>query len=731
MLGTPRMRRSADRAFGARPRRGVSWPIAAMLSALTALAACGSGQVATAPVPPAPAPPLIMRAALFGDPVRADAKISPRGEVLAFLAPRAGALNLWVVPIATLGAAQPVTAAANDIARYQWSADDGRLLFLQDRNGDGNFRLFVVDIAEAQTRPLTERGHTEIVGVSTDDPGGVIVAIGERAGQPAALYRIDLDTGARSLIERNARRFSRFFLDRENAVRLALKPEPDGSVSVWSKGGDAAWSSLFVIPFEDAISTNILGMEAGGRSFLMLDSVGRDRAALVRFDLESGAKTVLGESPRADVSDVWLDPSTRAPEAYAAEYLRREWRALDPEAQTDLTFLDDRLEGEARVVSRSLDDKFWLVVEDGPTIPTRSYLYNRADTENRKLTLLFRHFPALERAPLQPMAPVEIESRDGLTLVSYLTLPIGADGNGDSRPDAPIPMVLAPHDGPWARDSFGFNPLHQWLANRGYAVLSVNFRGSSGFGKAFLNQGNREWGARMQDDLIDAVQWAVDEGVAQPDRIGIFGAGYGGFAALHGLAFTPERFACGVAVGAPANLESLAAQPALFQNDPAQLYQRIGDPRDGVGRQVLRDRSPLYRAGAIARPLLLAASQGQGRGDADMLAQNGRVRRAGLVYLLFRDGPAPLARAETRLAVFAAADQFFAACLGGRAEPVGRAFAEARLVAPAGADRIEGLARFAPPPAPAPEARSEETSVTPDMTSAPEIAPVLPPAGEE
>ncbi len=364
------------------------------------------------------------------------------------------------------------------------------------------------------------------------------------------MFRIDAVSGARTLIERNPggeRGMARYFVDHDNRVRLGLHPTSDGGAEMMARGVDGRWARLFAVAPEDALSATPLGFAADGRSFLMLDSTG-DRAALTRVDAATGAKTVIGESARADVSDVWLDPATHTPHAFAAEYLRPEWRALDPDAQADIDFLDRQLTGDFRVTSRSNDDARWIVVEAGPTTSARTYLYDRGDRAHRRLSLLFRDRPTLEQAPLQAMTPVEINARDGLTLVSYLTLPPGSDANGDGRPDQPEPLVLIPHDGPWLRNSYGFNALHQWLANRGYAVLSVNFRGSAGFGKAFLNAGNREWGGRMQDDLLDAVQWAIRSRIAQSDRIAIAGAGFGGYAALLALA-TSQQFRCGVEPG--------------------------------------------------------------------------------------------------------------------------------------------------------------------------------------
>ncbi|MGE3143790.1 MAG: prolyl oligopeptidase family serine peptidase [Hyphomonadaceae bacterium] len=699
-----------------------AWAIAlaASIAALCVLSACGRAPKATAVVPPPVAPPLIAREALFGDPARTDAQIAPQGAMIAFLAPHEGALNLWVVSTATLGVARPLTSEAQGVAQYRWSADGAHLLYLTPGEGE-TMRLVAVDAASGESKVLTSEGAPTFVGISPTDAAGVVITLNDRDRAWADLYRVDIASGVRTLLDRNTRRFFRYVVDGDNHVRLGLKALADGSQEIWSRGAQGRWARLFAIPFEDTLSSKPLEFESGGRSFLMLDSTGRDRAGLVRVDAQSGAKTVLGESQRADIVDVWLDPSTQAPQAYAADYLRREWRALDASAQADLTYLDAQLEGEPRVVSRTLDDKVWIVVEDGPATPARSWLYERGDPQNRKLTLLFRHRPALEGAPLQPMIPIEIESRDGLTLVSYLTLPLGSDANGDSRPDAPAPLVILPHDGPWDRDSYGFNPLHQWLANRGYAVLSVNFRGSTGLGKAFLNQGNGEWGAKMQEDILDAVQWAVEEGVAQPDRIAIMGESFGGYAALNALTLTPQRFACGVDLSGPSDLESyLSSLPASLEWSRASLYLRVGDPRTPEGRQLLHDRSPLYRAAAIERALLIAQGARDprsARANADIIAQAQRARRAGLVYLLYPDAGRIISRTADRLSFYAAADQFLNACLHGRAESLAQGFAGAHAQALVGADRIEGLARLAPSPPTPPQQPAE--SPTPMLTDAP------------
>ncbi len=703
-------------------------------------AACGQG-VAPAPAPVEVAPPTIARADLFGEPARHGGQLSPRGDRVAFLAPRDGVTNLWVLSVDALDEARPVTDdRGRGVHRFAWGADNATLLYLQDDRGDENWRLYAVDVAGGEPRALTPAGaRAEILSLSPSDPGGVLVTLNQRDAPYPDVFRYDLVSGERTLVQRNAntpssRGFTRFVADSENRLRLGVKALADGGAEVFVRSLEGQWRRLFAIPAEDALGSIPLAIEGEGRTFLMLDSTGRDRVNLVRVDMETGVKTVLGESARADVVDVWLDPATNAPEAFAAEYLRREWRALDADAQADLEFLSRQLNGEIAVVSRSRDDARWIVVEEGPTIPTRSYLYERGDRANRRLSLLFRHRPTLETAPLQPMAPVEIEARDGLTLVSYLTLPIGSDENGDGRPEAPAPLVIAPHGGPWARDSYGFNAMHQWLANRGYAVLSVNYRGSTGFGRAFLNAGNREWGARMQEDLLDAMQWAVTNGVAEPERVAIVGAGYGGYAALAGLAFTPEQFRCAASYGAPANLVAMIDNTPPFASALRDaLYLRVGDPRSTEGRQMLRERSPLARAGQIRRPLLLAVGARDPRAartEMDQVAYAARARRAGLVYLVYPQEGGALVTPQNRLSYLAVLEHFLGDCLGGRTEAAGAAFEGAELNAYDGASSVPGLSAFArrlaaPQPASAvatPRAAGESPAdVTP--AAAPPIEP--------
>ena len=680
---------------------------------MLAVAACG--ERAHAPVPVPAAPDLITRAALFGEAARHDGQLSPRGDRVAFLAPRDGVTNLWVLSVDAMDEARPVTdERERGITNFRWAADGATLLYLRDENGDENTRLYAVDATDSAPRALTPAGgRAEIIGLSANDPGAVVVSLNERDRGWPDVVRVELANGARTTLLRNGgpRGYTNVLLDRDNAVRVAVRSRADGSGEVVAFEPRGRTRTLFESPFVDALSTRLIGFEADGAHFLMLDSSlgqpdtpARDRTALVRVDVASGEKVVLGEGERADVVDVWIDPATGAAEAFATEYLRREWRALNSDSQADIEFLDRSMAGDFTVVSRNADDTRWIVVEESPTTPRRSYLFDRAGPAGRRLTSLFSHRPELQQAALQPMTPVEISARDGTTLVAYLTLPAGSDANGDARPEQPLPLVLLPHDGPWARDSYGFDAMHQWLANRGYAVLSVNFRGSAGFGKAFLNAGNDEWGGRIQEDLADAVEWAVAQRIAEQDRVAIVGSGFGGYAALSGLAFTPDQYRCGASFAAPANLFAMLDLTPSWQRE--QFYHRVADARTEAGRQLLRVRSPAFHAGRIRSPLLLAYGVRDPRltrGETDQVAQAVRLRGI-LTYLTFPDEGRQLVRPQNRLSYLAVLEHFLGDCLGGRVEPVGASFEGAAINVYDGAVNVPGLSAFSRRPAqPAPQ----------------------------
>ncbi|HEY6483888.1 MAG TPA: S9 family peptidase [Steroidobacteraceae bacterium] len=638
--------------------------------------------------------PLIPRVALFGNPVRAQARLSPDGRYLSFLAPRDGVLNVWLAPVGNLAAAKPITQdRKRGIREHHWADDSRHVLFLQDEAGDENWHIYSVDVQSGAQRDLTPlpKIRADLVGLSPQRPDTALVALNDRTPEYQDLYEIDIATGARRLVERNDQEFAGYVEDLQLQPRLAVKTLPDGGGEIYRRTAKG-WEGLLKYGRDDSLTTRPLVVEQDGRTALMLSSIGRDKAALVRLDLHSGKQTVLGESDQADVSAVWLDPRTRAPQAFSIEYLTTETRALVPAVARDIERLNAALGPQYEVPSRTLDDARWIVVVNDPLHAQSSYLYERA---TGKVSKLFDHRPELSGAPLRPMQPVQLHSRDGLPLIAYLTLPPGQSAAHANRPDAPVPLVLDVHGGPWARNSYGFDPEHQWLANRGYAVLSVNYRGSTGFGKGFINAGDREWAGKMHNDLLDAVDWAVREKITTADKVAIYGGSYGGYATLVGLTFTPDRFACGVDIVGPSNLFTLLNSiPPYWKSFFEDMVRRIGDPRTEAGRELLKQRSPLTHVDRIARPLLIAQGANDPRvkqAEADQIVAAMQSKHLPVTYMLFPDEGHGFARPQNRLAFYAVAEGFLASCLGGRREPIGGDFAGSSLKVTTGAQAIAGL----------------------------------------
>jgi dipeptidyl aminopeptidase/acylaminoacyl peptidase len=421
---------------------------------------------------------------------------------------------------------------------------------------------------------------------------------------------------------------------------------------------------------------------------------GRDTAALAVLELASGRQQILAEDARADLSGVLVHPTEKVVQAVSFTYARTEWKVLDPAVQADFDYLRTVADGEIQITGRTLDDRRWTVAYLMDNGPVRFYLYDRQP--QRQARFLFTSNPPLEKLPLARMHPVEITARDGLKLVSYLTLPPWTDPDGDGRPTTPLPMVLNVHGGPWARDEWGYDPEHQLLANRGYAVLAVNYRGSTGFGKRFLNAAERQWAGKMHDDLLDAVEWAVQQGIARREQVGIMGGSYGGYATLVGLTFTPTTFACGVDIVGPSSLITLLENPPPYWASFMPVMKRfVGDWTTEEGRAFLASRSPLTYVDRIQRPLLI----GQGANDprvkqaeADQIVQAMTARRIPVTYVLFHDEGHGFARPENRFAFYAITEAFLAKHLGGRYEPIGDAFRGANFSVPSGDDQVPGLA---------------------------------------
>ena len=667
-----------------------------LMTATTATAVTALSPAAQAA---AQAAPLIERAKLFGNPSRAGASLAPDGKHLAWLAPRDGVMNIWVAPIDKLEAARPLTTSKDRPIRLLfWAPDSSMVMYIQDKAGDENFLLYGIDVQSGAERTLTpfEKTRVQVVSVSPLVKDRILVGLNNRDPQWHDIHSLDLKTGKLTEIIR-ADGYAGFVAGANHALRLALRPNAAGGMDYFTVSATPAGPKVVDKPvastgLDDSLTTSPAGFTVDGKTLYWIDSRGRNTAALVAQDAATGATRVIGENARADISNAMSNPRTGEIEAYAVTYLRDEWTAIDPKIGADLEWLRKELKGDISVTSRTDDDRLWTVAVDPVVAPSSVHLYDR---KAKTLKQLYVSRPELVGAPLQPMYPVEIKSRDGLTLPSYLTLPPGSDADGDGVPAAPVPMVLLVHGGPWARDDYGYNSYHQWLANRGYAVLSVNFRGSTGFGKAFISAGDLEWGRKMHDDLIDAVEWAVKRGVAPADQVAIMGGSYGGYATLAGLTFTPTTFACGVDIVGPSNLETLLKTiPPYWVPLIEQFHQRMGNPNTPEGLALLKERSPLYKAGDIVRPLLI----GQGANDprvnqaeSDQIVAAMQSKGIPVTYVLFPDEGHGFARPENNIAFNAVTENFLAGCLKGRAEPIGDTVQKSSAKVPAGAAFTPGL----------------------------------------
>jgi dipeptidyl aminopeptidase/acylaminoacyl peptidase len=610
-------------------------------------------------------PSLISRDILFGNPERIDPKISPDGKYLAYRAPdENNVLQVWVRTMGQQDDKKLTADPKRGIRFYGWTYDGEHLMYGQDADGDENWHHYTVNLTSGNIRDLTPFPgiQARFLAATPHVPYEVLVALNLKDRRTHDVYRIDLRTGAVALDTENPGNVIGWTTDRQLKVRAATATAPDGGFNLLVREAtDQPWKTMRHWGPED--QGRAVSFAADGRTLHLLGSHDANTMRLLALDVATGRETVLAEDPHYDVSELFIHPTTRVIQAVAFARGKLEWQVLDPSVAADFEALAKLRSGEFRVSTQTLDDHTWLVsctTDDGPVY------YYAYDRRSKTGTRLFSHQPKLEGLALAPLQPISYPSRDGLTIHGYLTTPVGV-------PAKDLSAVLLVHGGPWLRDTWGYKPVVQWLANRGYAVLQVNFRGSTGYGKAFLTAGNREWAGKMHDDLIDGVNWLVTRGLADPKKVAIMGTSYGGYATLVGLTFTPDVFAAGVDLVGISNLVTwYNSIPPYWAPFKALFARRVGDPEKDA--RFLQSRSPLFFVERIQAPLLI----GQGANDprvvqaeSDQIVVALRQANKPVEYIVYTDEGHGLARPENRLHFYARAEAFLATYLGGRFEPAG------------------------------------------------------------
>jgi len=634
------------------------WLIVSMVLIIPQQAASGS------------VPELIPREVLFGNPVRITARLSPDGKVLAYIAPIDNVLNIWIRTIGTEDD-RPVTKDDNRGIRYYFWAEDSRhIMYAQDAEGNENWRLYSVDLETEEIKDLTPFENIQVRMVETNKrfPNELLFSMNKEDPKAHDVYHLDLISGEITLVAKNPGDVIEWVIDTDFKVRGIITAKPDGGFDLMVRDSDDDdWRVLVTWDAEDGMTSapNFVSpptvFSEDGKYIYFMDSRGVNAGRLVKMEIATGNIGVLVEDQQYDVSKhALLHPVTNEIQAVAVQRARLEWVVLDKTITDDLDAIATLDHGDFTILSRDNDDDTWLVAFEKDNGPVSYYVYNLTTKQGR---YLFNQKPDLDEYTLASMKPISFTSRDGLTIHGYITYPVGQEKTN-------LPVVLAVHGGPWARNTWEFDADAQWFANRGYVCLQVNFRGSLGYGKDFVNAGDKEWAGKVHNDLVDAVDWTIDQGIADPERIAIFGGSYGGYAALVGATFTPDLFCCAVDMFGPSNLITfIEAIPPWFSTLLATIHKRMGNPE--TENDLLKAQSPLFKVDRIKIPILIAQGANDPRvkqAESEQLVEAMKQKGLDYEYVLFPDEGHGFKKPHNRLKFYAAAEKFLANYLGGRYE---------------------------------------------------------------
>ena len=620
---------------------------------------------------------LLDRELFFGNPKYSSAQISPDGKFLSFLKPYNGVRNVWFKKIdEPFDAAKPLTADKRPVPGYGWSRDGKYIIYVQDKGGDENFQAFAVDPEspiDSETGVPSYKNLTPIDGVRVqflaapkNRPDILMLGINDRNPELHDVYEVNLATGERKLIRKNDEGFIAWSFDLDGKLRLGMRQTPTGGMELLRIDGDKQ-EKIHESTYEE--SFGVVRFHKDGKRIYLSTNVGEDidLSRLVLMDVESGNFEVVESDPEKQVDFGGASFDAATDELIATSYVGDRLRIYPHEEKTkvDLEFLKKQLpNGDISLGSSTDDMRYHLISVSSDVDPGSIYLYDRHE---QKLELVYRSRPDLPSSELANMKAIRYKSRDGMEIPAYLTLPKGVAAKN-------LPTIIYPHGGPWARDTWGYHPYAQFFANRGYAVLQPNFRSSTGYGKRFLNAGNRQWGTgAMQHDISDGVKYLIDQGIADKDRICIHGGSYGGYATLAGVTFTPDLYCCGMPYVAPSSLITLVESfPAYWRPLlEGTWYKRVGDPEKPADREYLEAISPLTHVDKIQVPLLVIHGANDPRvkqSESDQIVSELHGKGHAVEYIVAEDEGHGFRSEENRLALAVAMENFLARHLGGRVQ---------------------------------------------------------------
>ena len=606
--------------------------------------------------------PLIPMEDFFRNPEQSGFQLSPNGEYISFMKPWERRMNIFVQKIGAEEAVRVTSATERDIPAYFWSGNE-RIVYLQDRGGDENYRLYTVSTDGAESRELTPFENTRVTIIDSleEQDDFILIGMNRRDQRLFDVYRLNLETGELTPLEENPGDIAGWMTDHDGKLRVAVRSDGVNTSLLYRDKEDEPFRNILTTDFRESVSPLFFTFD--NTKLYVASNLGRDKSAIFVFNPRTVEhEELLFEHPDVDVSSLFRSRKRKVITGTGFTTDRFRYHFFDEERAALQKELEERLPGDEVVVASMSRDETKVLVYAGSDRTRGTYFFFDRETKDfRKLAELA---PWLPKERMAPMTPVSYVSRDGLTIHGYLTLPPGREPKN-------LPVVIHPHGGPWVRDGWGFDPQVQFLASRGLAVLQMNFRGSTGYGRAFWEAGFKEWGRSMQDDVTDGVLWLVEQGIADPKRVGIYGASYGGYAVLAGLAFTPDLYACGVDYVGVSNIFTLLETiPPYWELGRQMLYEKIGHPEKD--KELLKAASPVFHADRITAPLFVAQGANDPRvkkAESDQIVEALRSRGIEVEYMVKENEGHGFRNEENRFDFYRAMERFLATHLGSLSEP--------------------------------------------------------------